>query len=258
MAFGIYALVFPRGETYIGSTARDFDLRESEHFYNLRRGKHGNAYLQRLFDKHGFPEFRILEECDDSLEVTLREQYWMDQYQGSHLINCGPAIPNVMFGRKLPPRSDEHSQKISKALIGKNLSKEHRQRISESLRGRSRPQSFSESVRGRKRSLEIRKKMSESQQNRDPEYREKISLALKGRIITPEWRQKISESHKGRDTMSPEIREKVTQFNRGRPRSPEAREKISKGLQGHSTPQETREKISRSLKKYYSQKRGEI
>lgn len=48
-----------------------------------------------------------------------------------------------------------------------------------------------------------------------PEYRERLSRAMKGRIITPEARAKISEANKGRK-LTDETREKIAEASRAR------------------------------------------
>ena len=64
MKSGIYKLTnLINGKFYIGKSL-DVESRKYSHYYTLRRNKHGNAYLQRAWNKYGEDnfEFSILEK----------------------------------------------------------------------------------------------------------------------------------------------------------------------------------------------------
>ena len=176
MTIGVYALVFPNGKFYIGSTVKSFRRRFRSHLRGLLKGSHCNPHMQNLFNVYGKPKFQVLEKCKNPELVVIREQVWMDAQDQKMLVNCGPAIPCPMFGRiaseetrkKLSEShkgntnmlgkhfSEESKHKMSESHKGKPLSREHIRKMSESLKGRS------ATNKGVHHSKETRKKMSES------------------------------------------------------------------------------------------------
>lgn len=67
------------GRTYIGSTIH-FVQRKWRHFYDLNRGRHASAFMQRDFLKCGKDAFsiEIVERVSERSELINREQYWLD------------------------------------------------------------------------------------------------------------------------------------------------------------------------------------
>lgn len=65
---------------YIG-LSRNIEQRWNEHRSKLRRGKHGNVYLQRAWDNYGEDVFKfyIVEICDSNI-LSEREQYYINKY----------------------------------------------------------------------------------------------------------------------------------------------------------------------------------
>lgn len=79
---GIYAIYNSKsGKVYVGQTI-DLERREYDHFYELKRGKHHNNYLQRAYNADGNENFHfvVLEECSVE-ELDKREVYWIDHLQ---------------------------------------------------------------------------------------------------------------------------------------------------------------------------------
>jgi len=86
------------------------------------------------------------------------------------------------------------------------------------------------------------------------ESKEKISNALKGRVISEEHRRKISESHKGiRPSEETRVRIGLSKigkkWNRGRKHSDEMKLKVSKARLGKKHSMETRQKIKDAAKR---------
>jgi hypothetical protein len=83
------------------------------------------------------------------------------------------------------------------------------------------------------------------------ETREKVSSALRGRIVTQETREKISQAQRGKPRLhrklTPEEYKNLGEKRRGIPRSISVKQKVSEALKGHTLSFETRQKISVSL-----------
>lgn len=171
MSIGVYALIFPDGKVYIGSTTRSFRNRLRRHMRVLLKGSHCNQYMQRLFNKYGKPEFCILEKCSDPEEIYVKEQTWIDAQDKKMLINLVPARLCPAYKRSTP---EEVRKKISESHKGKSLSKEH-------------IRSVSDANRGKHRSVESRKRMSESA---------KGNTRWLGKRHSEETKRRISESLK--------------------------------------------------------------
>lgn len=90
---GVYAIYFLNtGWFYIGSTSNKggFDNRWRGHLGLLRRHKHTNIVLQRVYDKYGEDslKLKIIEICkDDKNYIIEREQFYIDSYNPSINVN---------------------------------------------------------------------------------------------------------------------------------------------------------------------------
>lgn len=91
---GIYCIKnVLNNKKYIGSTL-NFRFRLRNHFYELRKNKHGNIHLQNAFNKYGikFFKFMILEECEPIKDTLLFiEQKYLDtspDYNISKIARC--------------------------------------------------------------------------------------------------------------------------------------------------------------------------
>lgn len=94
---GIYEIVNIINEKrYIG-LASNLNSRKQGHIYDLRRGKHGNPYLQNAWNKYGESSFifRCLEECSKE-NLYKREDYWVkvlmttNDYYGYNIRETNP------------------------------------------------------------------------------------------------------------------------------------------------------------------------
>ena len=81
---GVYAIVNKvTGTIYIGSTSRSFALRKTEHWSRLKHHDHGNAYLQRAWDKYGPDnfEFIVLQYVEAQAKLEEAEQFLLDHFR---------------------------------------------------------------------------------------------------------------------------------------------------------------------------------
>jgi group I intron endonuclease len=128
MNTGIY-LIEINEQQYVGSTATSFNARFKKHMSDLIANRHGNIIMQRLYNKYQNIKFSILEECEPDI-VLQREQYFIDTLNPS--INICKKAGNSM-GRMV---SDETRQKIREKLKGKPLSCETIRKLSLVRKGR--------------------------------------------------------------------------------------------------------------------------
>lgn len=167
---GVYEIVnLVTGQRYIGHS-KWIEFRWYCHRRDLVNGWHHNVYLQRAWDKYG-PDsfkFRVIELCVESdllrIEQGYLDRFWDDPdalYNVARQANQPAVYPGRAF-------SEEHKQKISRALTGKPKSPEHTKKNSRSHRGKTRP-------------------------SRDQETKEKISRANKGSKRTEEQRKMMGQ-----------------------------------------------------------------
>lgn len=182
-------------KVYIGKTSRTLEERKKEHISHI---KSENYYFHNALRKYGVENFtwEIIEEVEQELE-NERERYWIEYYQSYENKDKGYNLTPGGEGYKL---SEETKQKISKANTGKVRTPEMRKRLSEVKlklhfkHSEEAKQKMGTMRKGRKLSPETIEKLK--QVERTPEWKEKISKALKGRIVSEETRAKISESAK--------------------------------------------------------------
>lgn len=174
---------------YIGS-AVDFDKRWGSHKHNLKEGHHHNRHLQSAWNKHGKESFvfEILEKCDKA-KLIEREQYYFDELKpeynvcpsaGSHLGMKASAETK----RKIGLASSKRLKGKKHFNYGKNLSDETKRKISETLKGTT------ASDETKRKLSKMRKGPGNSfyGKKHSKESREKMSLAMKGRIP---WNKKV-------------------------------------------------------------------
>lgn len=197
MLRGIYQIQNQvNGKRYIGS-ALNIIRRWRQHLSQLRRGRHSNQHLQRAFYSHGQNAFvfSLLEQVEDSLQLILREQYYLDTFLPEYNISptAGSQLgfrPNAETRAKLSiaqmgkRHSAETRQKMSKAQKGRLFSKEHRRKLSEAQKGK-RNHNY-----GKHPSGETLRKLSEATKGeRNPFY---------GKHHSKETRRKLSEANRGK------------------------------------------------------------
>lgn len=119
---GIYAIVSPSGNGYIGSSVR-IEKRKVRHFYELRHGVHHCIPLQEAWNKYdGQLKFVVIELCSRET-LREREQFWIDHPIFLKLYNLAA---NVVPGLHL---TEATKRKISDSTMGKRKSDETRMRM---------------------------------------------------------------------------------------------------------------------------------
>ena len=205
----------------------------------LTRNNHHNNISNRYGHKVVIIKDHLTEEEAFNLETEIIEDYVFtfgygidiigfnnEEDEIGHLTNCtwgGEGISGIQF-------SEEHKQRMSESMKGKNKGKHH--------------------------SGEAKRKMSESHKGiqLSEEHKQKISEAMKGIQHSEEAIKKMSESKKGIQR-SDEVKRKISEAKKGIQPSEETRKKMSESKKGKNHPlygkhhsEETKQKISESLK----------
>lgn len=84
---------------YVGSS-QHVPKRWNNHRSQLRRGNHGNRFMQRLWDKGHRPVFQFLAFCDVD-QLLMVEQAWIDLLQPE--LNMAAQAGANMRGRRHAP-----------------------------------------------------------------------------------------------------------------------------------------------------------
>lgn len=251
------------GRCYVGS-AVNIQQRWYAHTSMLERGKHHSPALIRSWKKHGRDAFLfdVLEIVNDKADLVVREQHWIDTLHAScprrgfnvcpasgsprgykHSIETRAKQSVARKGRKLPPFSAEHRQKISearrgfkaspetcakmsKARLGHKLgpqSEQHRKNLSAAAMSPERR----EKMISRNKSPEMREKVraAKLRMYQDPERRAELkAMSEKGWVVrrasgitykhTPETKRRLSEAKKGK--MTAEHKAAIAESNRKR------------------------------------------
>ena len=78
---GVYCITI-EDNFYIGGT-KNYNSRIRGHYHLLKNNKHPNRHMQNAFNKHGYIEAELIEECD--LEnISSTEQKYLDQWHGDN------------------------------------------------------------------------------------------------------------------------------------------------------------------------------
>lgn len=117
---GIYSIKnLVTGKRYIGS-AFDLSGRKATHFYQLRKKKHHNIYLQRSFLKYREENFKfeVLMYCEKE-ELIKYEQIFIDYYKSEKTYNIRKEACNN-FGLH---HTKKTKNKISKTIKDNSINK---------------------------------------------------------------------------------------------------------------------------------------
>lgn len=185
MNSGIYTITSPSGRMYVGS-AKNFKLRRTRHFYELRSGRHDNDILQKAFNKYG-EENLIFSKllCCEPKDLLMYEQRAIDILKPAYNI-C--LIAGNCLGKK---HSIESRAKMSRVQKGKVVSEESKTRMSIAQKGRT-------------VSSEHKAKIGAANKGRIQSQEEKDKRALKntGKKRTEEFKKRMSDMNKGRKLTS--------------------------------------------------------
>jgi group I intron endonuclease len=178
-------------DLYIGQS-NHLHVRETSHFWELKRGTHHSIHLQNAFNKYGKENFvfEILLICE-SFELTYYEQKLVNTLNPSYNI-CKECI-NSIKGIKLP---EDTKLKIGNANRGRHLSEEARLKMSVAAKNRA------------PMSQKTKEKVIFALKNRirKEETFKKISVARLGHKVSKETRIKISDTLKKRNSIIRETR----------------------------------------------------
>jgi group I intron endonuclease len=216
------------GKKYIGR-GKNIIARWRHHRSDLKLNKHGNGYLQNVYNKYGEENLKywIVQECSKEY-LLLMEIYWIAYYNSYR--DDGGGYNLTRGGESMSNASLETRQKISESQKGKIVSEETRQRISKSLVGRFRGENSPNF--GKTYSRESVEKGIKSKKGK---YLGKNNKNY-GRKASEETRRKQSESHTGEKShifgkhLSEEHKEKIGKANTNP--SIETREKRSEKMRG--------------------------
>ena len=231
---GVYIILNTANvKCYIGSAATSFYGRWHNHLSQLRRGVHGNNYLQRAWDKYGevLFEFRVLEYCKPE-DCVRREQYWMVLYMSHDKdfgYNLSPTAGSNLGVKNKEKRSPAAIAATADKNRGRKRTQETKDRISAALKGKRKSEQHKAALRSRK-SEEHRAKLSKARLgkklNLSDVDRARWSEIRRGRKLSEEARRKIGDAHRGK-IVKQETKDKLRAANLGKTLSVETREKIA-------------------------------
>lgn len=145
-------------------------------------------------------------------------------------------------------KSPEFIEKMRVSHLRENLSDETLKRMSEASKNRERNPHSEETI----------SKMSDKAKLRwlDESYREKQIISHLGHIHNDEERAYISKRVK--ESMTPEVRKKISDSAKGRVHTQEQRKKQSERMKGRKFSSETIQRMSDARKKYWEDKKKKI
>jgi group I intron endonuclease len=173
---GVYQILNnANGRCYIGQSC-NIEGRLKVHFKALRKGCHGNPYLQSAFNKYGEHAFstRTLTRCCPEY-LTQVEQGWMERFK-KNIYNLAPAA-----GSTLGVKWSDASREAAMGHPGHKFTVEQKARISAAGMG-------NKNCLGQKRSEEEKAAIS---------ARLIGNRYVRGRKLTAEHKAKISIGGKG-------------------------------------------------------------
>lgn len=224
---GVYRIWLSDRHYYIGRSS-DIEGRCSGHLKMLRKQTHPNPRMQAAFNKHGGFRYEVVEVLSPE-QAKVLEQSLIDEHLGQ------PSCLNICPSSEIPTRkglrnTPEHNAKISSAKLGVSLSPDARQNISSAQKQRF-ANGWSDGLR------EAMMKVRDT-----PEYRQKLSKALKGKVLSEGTRAKLSLAGKGR-VKSEVTRKRLSESHKGKEKTPEWIAKIAAANRGRKASEETRAKM---------------
>lgn len=186
---GIYAIINKiNGKRYIGQSV-DVNSRFVRHRYQLNKGIHANAYLQRAWDKYGVDnfEFKIIVECNEE-NLDLMEETYCHQTSSDMLYNIADDFTSRV-GSKNPFYGKNH-KKTSKCAMSQWKKKHYlgsdnpnfRNRWSEEQRDTMRGSKNHHAKLSEKEVIEIKRFLSQGMKHSDIAIKFGISRTVVTRI----------------------------------------------------------------------------
>lgn len=211
---GIYKITnLKNGKVYIGQSV-DIERRFMEYRNRLYRC---NSVVFNAFRKYGFDNFsfEILDLCEKN-DLDRLEKYYIEKYDsygnGYNMTKGGKG-----YSGKL---STKHKENISKSKLGEKNPNFGKKPSYETLK---------------KRSDSFKKTYQEMDKEKRKEWRNKIGLKHKNKIVSQEQKEKISKKLKdyfSQNIVSEETRKKISKAVKGITRSEKTkdliRERVSK------------------------------
>lgn len=133
---GLYIIRMPLGH-YYGGRSGNIRRRIGIHLKELKRGMHGNTYMQRVYALHQVFEFEILEEHDSLVGQIRAEQAWLDvNLRLPGCMNLSPLAQGGSGGRNKGWKpSEETRERMRAAALGRKHSTETRAAMSAAKKG---------------------------------------------------------------------------------------------------------------------------
>ena len=209
------------GHVYVGSTVKG-EGRPSQHVRKLRRGKHGNSYLQRAWDKYGAENFVI--EMVDTCPVSDRwkvETAWIEKLR-AHKRNYGYNIcfpvRGLVTSERMTLRSKRSWAKADAAEREKRISgikevwkdPKHQAKMSRVMAASRKDPNFIAKMQAAQSTSEYKKGRAAVAKRlwQDPKHREAVSAGIK-KAFTPKRKKKYAARFKAY-WEDPAYREKMT------------------------------------------------
>lgn len=108
------------GRVYVGSS-KNHENRWREHMNDLKKDKHHNPYLQRLYNKYGKADFSVIEHTESLEQMHAREEYWINVI--GEVNNVKTAIGGDRVSRLTGKRKEEWKAKLKARPKGPNNKK---------------------------------------------------------------------------------------------------------------------------------------
>jgi predicted GIY-YIG superfamily endonuclease len=177
----IYILYFGNLHAYVGQTTRTLEMRLAEHLDGLSKNhyEHYNSYTQRVYNKHGFLNGVVVEECDVDI-LNEREQHWIDIMRFESKYN----ICNLQNAKGFSGQYHVLPESM----------KEHRQKCSIAAKEKFKNPIMLERHRTMQRSASYHEKLSKSSKiaQNNPEVKKRVSNTNKVTWSNPELRKRVS------------------------------------------------------------------
>lgn len=90
---GIYLLLFPSGTKYVGQST-NVNKRFNNHISQLRNGTHYSTRITKEYEAHGFPQFRLLQECSLEELDALEEKFIAELKPELNVLKFSTSSPN--------------------------------------------------------------------------------------------------------------------------------------------------------------------